>query len=166
MSGHGSQGVLDRLRDLAEPLRRAGAFLSGEAAAHLHAAVATGSEPGKPPRYSALPPLCIQAIFTEDHVAIAGVTRDLGAVAGVVRARPDLFTTAAALAGTQAIPVVTREAAVAGLLAQGGLAIGLAGTLVAVAREPALDVDAVREILKAAGQGERFQPLLELLDVA
>jgi hypothetical protein len=44
--------------------------------------------------------------------------------------------------------------------------LGLAGTLIRVCNQPAVDPDDIREILKAARQGERFQPLLELLSVA
>jgi hypothetical protein len=47
-----------------------------------------------------------------------------------------------------------------------GFALALAGMVIRLANEPPVDVDEVRELLKAARQGDRFQPLLELLDVA
>lgn len=87
-------------------------------------------------------------------------------MAAVLRPRLDLFTTNVTLADGTVVPTLTREAVLAQLLAQGGLAIALAGSIVALANRPPIDVDEVREILKAAGRGECFQPLLELLDVA
>ena len=52
------------------------------------------------------------------------------------------------------------------LLGRGGLVLGLAGSLLRLANDPPIDVDEVREVLKAARLGDRFQPLLELLQVA
>jgi hypothetical protein len=59
------------------------------------------------------------------------------------------------------VPILSRDAVVAELLAQAGLALGLAGLMVRLC--PAIDPDEVRELLKAARQGDRFQPLLELV---
>jgi hypothetical protein len=42
------------------------------------------------------------------------------------------------------IPVLTREAVMAQLLSQGGLALGLAGALLRVVGDPLLDRDEVR----------------------
>ena len=93
----------------------------------------------------------------------AGVEPDRGAVAEVLRARLDLFGTTVVLPDGERVPVLRREAVIAQLLAQGGLALGLTGVILAITGP--IDADEVREILKAARQGDRFQPLLELLDV-
>lgn len=157
---------LDQLPELAARLRAAGLVLSGEAAAHVHLAAATQSVPGEPPRYAALPPRSIEAIGTADAVQLAGIALDTSPVAGVVRERLDLFGQQVVLADGTAVPTLRREAILAELLARAGLAIALAGSVVGVARLPPIDPDEVRELLKAARQGERFQPLLELMDVA
>jgi len=70
------------------------------------------------------------------------------------------------LADGTVVPVLSREAVLAQMLEQGGLSIGLAGTLIQVGGEPPIDVDEVRELLKAARQNERFQLLLELVQIA
>ncbi len=77
-----------------------------------------------------------------------------------------LFAMQVALSEETVIPTLSREAVLAQLLDLGGLALGLAGLLVRLANHPPVDVDNVRELLKAARRPERFQPLLELLDVA
>jgi hypothetical protein len=158
--------LLIEVRAAAGELGHAGGVLSGEAAAHAHVAAATGTAPGGPPRYAALVPKLVEAIFAHDGVVARSVHRDESEVAAVLRPRLDLFVTSVTLADGTVVPTLTREAVLAQLLAKGGLAIALAGSIVALANRPAIDVDQVREILKSAGLGERFQPLLELLDVA
>jgi hypothetical protein len=158
--------LLDALPALAAELDAAGAVLSGESALHVHLAAATGSVPGEPPKYAALAPGVIEAVFPEDARDIAGVKRATGAVAELLSGRLDLYSTRVRLADGTVVPTLTREAVLATLLARGGLAIGIAGKLLMVAPEPAVDVDVVREILKASRLGDRFQPLLELLNVA
>lgn len=155
---------LSRAVGKAEELRRAGAVLSGEAAAHAHLASASRSVPGAASKYPALGPTRLEAVLPEGTEPIAEIGPDRSAIADLVRSRLDLFGTTVALADGTRIPVVTREAAIAQLLVRGGLALGLAGLMLRFASPP-IDPDDVREILKAARQGERFQPLLELLDV-
>jgi len=155
-----------RIRDAAGVLRRAGAAVSGEAAAHVHLAAATSTVPGGPAGYLALPPAGLTAVFPEESMALTQVESDRGAVADALRHRLDLFTTTLVLADGTRVPVLTREAVLAQLLSQSGLALGLAGTVLMVAGQPPVDPDEVRAILKAACQGDRFQPLLELLAVA
>lgn len=157
---------LDGLPALAERLRRADLVLSGDAAAHVHLASATESVPGEPPRYSALPPRAVEAIGGADAAEVDGVTRDVSPVAMVLQQRLELFVREIRLRDGTSVRTLSREAVLAQLLAKGGLAIALAGALLSVTRETPIDPDDVREILKAARQGERFQPLLELLDVA
>jgi hypothetical protein len=156
--------VLSTIRETAAALARAGGTLSGEAAAHVHLAAATGSRPDESPRYIALPPRRLEAVFSGDAVKVAGLETDTSPVAEVVRRRLDLFATSVLLADGTSVPTLTKEAVAAGLLAQGGFALALLGTLLRVC--PPIDPDDVREILKAARQGDRFQPFLELLDVA
>ena len=73
--------------------------------------------------------------------------------------------THATLADGTVLPVLRREPALAELLSRGGLAIGLAGILLRFRGEDPLDVDEVRELLKAAQQPERYRSLPELLAV-
>ncbi len=161
--------LLEDLRRLEPSLREIGAVVSGEAAAHVHLAAATGSAAGGPIHYRALAPARIQVLCPEGVEARPrpiGVEPDQSAVGEVLRARLDLFTVRVSLADGTTMAVLSREAVLAELLEAGGLSVGLAGLLVRLAAEPPLDVDEVREILKAARQPERFQPLLELLAVA
>jgi hypothetical protein len=158
-------GFVASMPALAERARSAGVLLSGEIAAHAHLAVASGSQPGAPPRYAALVPRRIAVIASDPATTMSGAEAETGALAEVLRHRLDLYRTTVRLGHTE-LPVLTKEAVVAQLLSQGGLAIGLVAALLRVACDPPLDVDVVRELLKAARQGERYQPLLELLDVA
>ena len=150
---------------LAERAKSAGVLLAGEVAAHAHLAAASNSRPGERPRYAALVPRRIRVIASDAAATMPGAEAETSALAEVLRHRLDLYRTTVWLGGTE-LPVLTKEAVVAQLLSQGGLAIGLVATLLRVACDPPLDVDVVRELLKAARQGERYQPLLELLDVA
>lgn len=160
------QRFLGRLRELAPRVARHGGVLSGEAAAHIHLAAATGSRCDDEPRYLALGPRRIEIILPVGGVDIAGVEQDVREVGDVLRSRLDLFSTTVRLPGGPDVQALTREAVLAELLSDGGLALGLAGMLIRLANDPPADVDEVREILKAARQGDRFQPLLELLEVA
>jgi hypothetical protein len=157
---------LDELPTLARSLREAGGVLTGEPAAHVHMAAATGSVPGAAPAYPALPPPPTQAILPGEVASIRGATADLGAVAETVRHRLDLFSTIIRLSDGTEVPVLSREAVLADLLSKGGLAVGVAGVLLRVAGDPPVDTDEVREILKAARMGHLFQPMLELMDGA
>jgi hypothetical protein len=161
-----SASPLERIATLAPALRAARAVLSGEGALHVHLARATGSRPGDPPRYSALAPRRIEALFADDDGALPGVRPDPSEVATVIRRNVALFSENVVLADGTVVPVLSREAVLAQMLEQGGLSIGLAGTLIQVGGEPPIDVDEVRELLKAARQNERFQPLLELVQIA
>lgn len=163
--------VVNRLARLGAPLRRSGVILSGEAAAHAHLAATTSSVPGEPARYLALPPWSWEVLepsgvdlgsLAHDH----GLVRDSSAVGDVVRGAWGAHTAVVALADGTLVPVVSRDVTLAMLLARGGLAIGLAGMVVRICRTPPVDPDDIRDLLKAARQGERFQPLLELLAVA
>ena len=158
--------ALQSIRDAAPAIEQSGAVISGAAAAHVHLMVATGTTPGGPILYAALPPRRLTAIYPNGVVQVPGIEPDSGPVADVLRARLDLFGATATLGDGTPVPVLSRDAVVAELLSRGGLALGLAGTLIRVCDQPAVDPDEVREILKAACQGERFQPLLELLSVA
>jgi hypothetical protein len=162
--------ALSAIKQLAPVLRATGGVLSGEAAAHVHIAAATGAVPGAGARYSALAPLSIEAIWPEpvaQHSNVpTGVVRGSGSVAGVVSGQLPLFSTMATWSDGTVLPVLRREAVLAELLERGGLAIGLAGTVLRLANDPPIDPDEVRELLKAARRPERFQPLLELLNVA
>ena len=158
--------LIDVLPTLGPALGAIGAVLSGESAAHVHLAAATASIPGHSVRYAALIPRRVHAIVPEGARDVPGVERDVGVITEVLRERLPLVSTIVTLADGTSVPTLSREAVIAQLLALGGLAVGLAGTLIHVANVPPIDVDEVREILKAARQGERFQPLLELLDVA
>jgi hypothetical protein len=153
-----------QLPDLAERTSRAGAVLSGDAAAHAHLAVVTGTTPNEL-RYAALPAHQVEAVFPAGSSSVRGVAEAAGPVVDVLRARLDLFTTELTLTDGTRVPVLTVDAVLAQLLARGGLALGLAGLLVRLCAS-SVDADEVREILKAARQGDRFQPLLELIDVA
>lgn len=155
--------ALAAIRQQAAALAHAGGALSGEAAAHVYLAVATGTRPDESPRYIALPPRHLEAVFPSDGVNIAGLQTDTSPVAEVVRRRLDLFSTSVPLGDGTSVPTLTREAVAAELLARRGLSLGLLGTLLQVSAP--IDQDEVREILKAARQGDHFQPLLELLDV-
>jgi hypothetical protein len=157
--------LIEQIAMIADDLRDTGGVVSGEAAAHVHLAAATGSRPGELVQYSALAPRGIEAIFARPNAAISGVRSASGDVADVLRNNLDLFSTEISLADHTRVPVLVYEAVLAQLLSGGGLDIGLAGSLIRVTKRH-VDVDAVREILKAARQGDRFQPLLELLDVA
>jgi hypothetical protein len=162
-----SLAPLDRIAEIAKTLRAAGAVLSGEGALHVYLARATGSRPGESARYSALPPRRIEAIWADATGGeLPGVHADRSEVAGVVRNEISLFSADVTLADGTVVPTLSREAVLAQLLEQGGLSIGLAGTLIQVAGDPPIDVDEVRELLKAARQNERFQPLLELVQIA
>lgn len=162
--------IVARLAELAPPLTSAGACLSGAAAAHAHLAAATESRIGAPLRYIALPPREWEAVGAgggalASVAALHGLRVATGPVEDVVRSSWPLFASSVALADGATVPVLTREAVLATLLSRGGLAIGLAGIMLRGTREP-IDPDDVRELLKAARQPERYQPLLELLDVA
>ncbi|MBN2497481.1 MAG: hypothetical protein JXR96_23010 [Deltaproteobacteria bacterium] len=157
--------ILDLFR-LAPSLRAAGAVLSGEAAAHVHLIAATGTQPSQPPRYPALAPARIEAILPAGAVGPSGIEPDQSAVAEALRPRLELFTCGLDIGAGEAVPALRREAVMAQLLGRAGLALGLAGILLRLANDPPIDVDEVREILKAARLGDRFQPLLELLHVA
>lgn len=159
-------GVLHKIRELAGQLASAGAVLSGEAAAHVHLAVATCTVLRGAPGYTALAPRRIEALFPEGAGAMSGVVAAEGAIADVLRHRMDLYSRPLPLLDGTLVPTLTREAVLAELLSRGGLALGLAGILIGRAGDPPIDADDVRDILKAARQGERFQPLLELLQVA
>jgi hypothetical protein len=139
-----------------------GAALSGEGAAHVHLAAATGTDPDGAVRYLALRPRRLEAVYPDGSRTIAGIDAAESPVAEVVRANLALFS-APILLGGVTVPTLTREAVAADLLARGGLSLGVLGVMLRVGP---VDADEVREILKAARQGERFQPLLELLDVA
>jgi hypothetical protein len=159
--------LLAALKRVAPAVADAGAVICGGAAAHAHVAAATDSVPGGPIRYAALVPRRIQVVCPEGaaaRMAALGLDVDESPVATFVRVRLDLFATVLRLADGTAVPVLSREAVTAQLLGRGGLSVGLAGLLVRLCRP--LDADEVREILKAAGQPERFQPLQELLAVA
>jgi hypothetical protein len=158
--------LLDGLPAIAASLRVVSGVLSGEAAAHLHLAAATRSVPGQPPRYCALAPRAIEAILPPDAPDLPGIERDRDRVAEVVAGRIESYAVELRLDDGTVVRGLSREAVLAQLLARGGLAIGLAGSLVRLADTPPVDVDEVRELLKAARAGERFQPLLELLQVA
>ncbi|HEY3237448.1 MAG TPA: hypothetical protein VGJ84_22205 [Polyangiaceae bacterium] len=158
--------LLDDVVLLTRALRSIGAVLSGESAAHLYLAAATSSRPGQPPRYSALPPQRIEAIVPAGAVEPPGVSSDRSAVADAVRPVLALFTRNVVLADGTEVPTLSREAVLAELLGRGGLAIGLAGTLMQLANDPPIEIDEVRELLKAARLSERFQPLLELVQIA
>ena len=156
---------LSLVAETAGLVSESGGAFSGEAAAHVHLASATGTRPGEKRRYVALPPRRVEAIFPFGGPTVSGVEPTAGAVADVLRARLDLFSTRLPL-GETPVPVLSAAAVAAHLLAQGGLSLGLLGIMLRLVGPRSIDVDEVREILKAARQGERFQPLLELLDVA
>lgn len=158
--------ALQGIRDAAPALEQSGAVLSGEAAAHAHLMAATGTTPDGAILYAALAPRRLTAIYPDGAGRVPGIEPDDGPVAEVIRASLDRFGATAILGDGTRVPVLSRDAVVAELLSRGGLALGLAGTLIRVCDQPAVDPDDIREILKAARQGERFQPLLELLSVA
>lgn len=157
--------MFERLHARAEKLARTEAVITGEAAAHLHIAVATRSPWRGPLAYSAKSPSQITAIFPRGE-SIEGITSDASAVAEVARHRLDMNSAAVELAGGPPLQlrVLSREATLAQLLERGGLAIGLAGQLLQATRSVPIDLDDVRDLLKAARLGERFQPVLELID--
>jgi len=140
--------------------------LSDEAAAHAYLAAATRSRPGEAPRYAALPPRCVRVLSADDARPVAGAEFDSSAVARVLRHRLDLFAAVLELVDGTRIAVPTREAVIAQLLARGGLALGLIASMLRVQPDSVLDTDEVRDLLKDARLSERYQPLLELLDVA
>ena len=161
--------LLARVQRVAPSLLECGAFVSGAAAAHVHLAAATRSAADGTVGYVALVPGSVQVVCPDgaaERLASIGLECDSSRVALVVRRRLDLFATIAQWVDGTRVPVLSRDALLAQLLAQGGLAIGLAGLVVRLCRRPRLDPDVVREILKAAGQPDRFQPLHELLAVA
>jgi len=151
---------------LARDAETARALLSDEAAAHAYLAAATKSRPGEAPRYAALVPRRVRILAADEARPVAGAEFDSSAVAQLLRHRLDSFGTTVELADGTRIPVPTREAVVAQLLARGGLALGLVASMLRVQPDAALDTDEVRDLLKAARLSERYQPLLELLDVA
>lgn len=151
------------LHALASDLEAAGAVVSFEAAAHAWIMVGTGTWHGEPPRYLAHPVRHIRVIAPEGARLPADVTRDTSAVAQVLVAALPVYTETVTLPHGPTLRVLSREAVLAQLLAKGGLAIALAGMLLRVANEPPIDPDVVREVLKGARLGDRFQPLLELL---
>lgn len=153
----------ERLHDIAAELASSGAVLSADAAAHAWIMRATGTWHGEPVRYLALPTGVPRAIVPSGAVPPPGVRPDAGPVVEVLQAALPLYSTTLRLPHGPEIPVLTREAVLAQLLARGGIAIALAGLLLRAAPEPPIDPDVVREILKAARLGDRFQPLLELL---
>lgn len=118
------------------------------------------------PRYAALAPRRLDAIFPTGADEPAGVEADRSAVAEVLRHRLDLYSTTVELSGGVRVTTLRREAVMAQLLGRDGLVLGLSGSLLRLANDPPIDVDEVREVLKAARLGDRFQPLLELLQVA
>ncbi|HEY3355299.1 MAG TPA: hypothetical protein VGQ83_18770 [Polyangia bacterium] len=158
--------VLHDLCRLAGGVTSARGAFSGEAAAHAHLAAATGAVPGGATRYLALPPERLEAVFPAAGATAPGVETDRDPVAELVGGHLDLFATTARLADGSEIPALSREAVVAELLARGGLALALVGLLLRHQGDRPLDVDEVREILKAARQGEAFPPLAELIDAA
>ncbi|MBI2378629.1 MAG: hypothetical protein HYV07_31825 [Deltaproteobacteria bacterium] len=153
------------LRDAAGDLAARGLVVSGPSAAHVHLIVATGSSAGEPAKYAALPPRTIH-VLGGTVAPTNPFTRDSGHVAEVLAANLALFTTSVRLAEGTRLSVLTREAVLAQLLERGGLAVGLAGLLVKLTRNGGIDVDEIRELLKAARESHRFQPMLELLDLA
>ncbi len=126
----------------------------------------SGTMAEQAPRYAALAPRRLDAIFPTGADEPAGVEADLSAVAEVLRHRLDLYSTTVELSEGVRVTTLRREAVMAQLLGRGGLVLGLAGSLLRLANDPPIDVDEVREVLKAARLGDRFQPLLELLQVA
>ena len=161
--------ALTEIKRLAPALRATGGVVSGEAAAHVHIAASTGAVPGGEARYCGLAPLSIQAIWPLPAGQLSGVpglALDSSSVAGIVASQLPLFATTVTWVDGTVLDVLRREAVLAELLERGGLAIGLAGLLIRLAGNPPIDPDEVRELLKAARHPERFQPLLELLDVA
>ena len=157
--------IIQQIREAAPGLERVGAVLSSEAAAHAHLMAATGSDPSGRPRYPALAPRRLFAIYPQGASAIPGFEPEGGPVAEELAGRIDLHRTTVTLADGTRVPVLSREAVLAQLLERGGLSLGLAGILIRICSDPPIDTDDVRDILKAARQGERFQPLLELLAV-
>lgn len=153
----------ERLHAIAPDLAACGAVLSGDAAAHAWIMRATGTWHGEPVRYLALPTGTPRVIVAAGPALPAGVRLDSGPVVEVLQSALPLYSTSLRLPHGPEIPVLTREATLAQLLARGGVAIALAGLLLRAAPEPPIDPDVVREILKAARLGDRFQPLLELL---
>lgn len=151
------------VRDSAGTLARAGAIVSGQAAAHLHLAVASATPVDGPLAYSALSPRSATAIYPGPE-RVPGFEEDRSQVAETLRANLGLFVTRVVLPGTTGgIEVLSREALLAQLLAEGMLSIALAGSVLKVAGKPPVDPDHVREILKAARLGDKFQPMLELV---
>jgi len=131
----------------------------------------TRSRIGEDVLYIALPPRAWEIVGPDDAVlGVLAASHRLvvvsDPVAVVVRTSWPLFVTRVPVADGLRVPVLTREAVIASLLSRGGLAIGLAGILMRGTGAASLNADEVREILKAARQPERFQPMLELLDVA
>lgn len=155
---------LEQIRDISEALAASGGVLAGAAAAHAHLAAATAWVPGAEPRYLALTPRNIRVLGAHPP---AGAVADTSEIGAVVTARLDLFTVRLVVGG-RSIPALAREAVLAELLAQGGLSLGLAGLVLRLAQGSSvapIDVDEVRELLKAARLPERFQPMLELIHV-
>ena len=154
--------LLHLLRESALALDRAGAVLSAQAAAHAHLAAASRTAADGPLRYSALAPRRVTAIYSGPE-RVVGFDEDASRVGEVVRDDLAFFTVMVTIDAI-AVRVISREATLAQLLAEASLSIALAGSVLKVANSPPIDVDQVREILKAARLGDRFQPMLELVD--
>lgn len=150
------------LRESAVALDHAGAVLSAQVAAHAHLAAASRTAAAGPLRYSALAPRRVTAVYPGPS-RVSGFDEDSSPVAQILQADLAFFTVTVTIDAI-AVRVISREAALAQLLAEAGLSIALAGSVLKVAGSPPIDVDQVREILKAARLGDRFQPMLELVD--
>jgi len=146
--------------------RSAGAVVAEEAAAHAWLIAATDTRPGVPPRYVALPVRRVAVMAPVGAALPQGATRATGPVADAILGAIELYAEPLALPDGPTLEVLSREAVLAQLLARGGLAIGLAGLLLRVTKDRPIDPDVVREVLKSARLGERFQPLHELLAIA
>lgn len=150
------------LRESAVALDHAEAVLSAQAAAHAHLAAASRTAADGPLRYSALAPRRVTAIYPGPE-RVSGFDEDSSPVAQILRDDLAFFTVTVTIDAI-AVRVISREATLAQLLAEASLSIALGGSVLKVAGSPPIDVDQVREILKAARLGDRFQPMLELVD--
>lgn len=93
-------------------------------------------------------------------------TADKTAVGSVIARSLPHFGVVLTLGDGVQVPVLRSDAVLAELLERGGLAIGIAGVLLRLLGAQRPDPDDVRDLLNAACKPERFQPLLELLEVA